>query len=218
MTLPHRIAVRRAQCASWAPAARPALSGTSAGFTLVEILVALAVLAVLASFAWRATSALVDGEARLAAEAKRWQSVDALFARIEGDAAAAIPRPVRVPGGREAAWIGTIDANGQSGFAFTRAGSEAEGPAALPARIAWRLAGSVVEVAYWPHLDRDAGATPARYAVLDGVARMAVRYADDDGAWSDRWAPQDGRMLPRAIAVALTLADGNRVERVMVLR
>lgn len=189
-----------------------------AGFTLIEILVALAVLAVLAGFAWKATSALVDGEARLTAEAKRWQAIDALFARIDGDVAAAIPRPVRVPGGREAAWLGTIDGNGQSSFEFTRGGAEETGAGAAPARIGWRVAGSTIEVAYWPHLDRGAGAAPARYAVVDGVTRMEVRYADDEGTWVDRWTPEDPRSLPRAIAVALTLAEGGRVERVMVLQ
>ena len=97
------------------------------GFTLVEILVALAVLAVLATFAWRATASLVDGEARLTGEAKRWQALDALFARIEGDVAAALPRAVRVPGGREGAWLGTVDADGQSTFAFTRSDGGGEG-------------------------------------------------------------------------------------------
>ena len=48
------------------------------GFTLIEVLVALAVLAVFATFAWRATASLVEGEARLASEARRWQTLDAM--------------------------------------------------------------------------------------------------------------------------------------------
>ena len=92
------------------------------GFTLIEVLVALAVLAALATFAWRATASLVEGEARLAAEARRWQMLDAVFSRLEADVRAAVPRPVRVPGGREPAWTGGIDASGQASFAFTRAG------------------------------------------------------------------------------------------------
>ncbi|MBE7524546.1 MAG: type II secretion system minor pseudopilin GspJ [Burkholderiales bacterium] len=185
------------------------------GFTLVEILVALAVLAVLATFAWRATASLVDGEARLTGEAKRWQALDALFARIEGDVAAALPRAVRVPGGRESAWQGTVDANGQSTFAFTRAGSD---PGAEGTRIAYRLAGDTVEIAYWPRLDRAASARPARYALVGGISRFEARYADDDGEWTDRWSPPRRNELPAAVAITLTLAEGGRIERVMVLR
>ena len=39
----------------------------ASGFTLVEVLVALVVLALFATFAWQATASLVDGEARLSA-------------------------------------------------------------------------------------------------------------------------------------------------------
>src|SRR5688500_3706970 len=43
------------------------------GFTLIEILVALAILALTAVLAWQATAALVDGEVRLSGEATRWR-------------------------------------------------------------------------------------------------------------------------------------------------
>jgi len=188
------------------------------GFTLVEILAALAVLAVLATFAWRATASLVDGEARLTGEAKRWQALDALFARIEGDVAAALPRAVRVPGGRESAWLGAVGPDGQSMFTFTRAGGDPGTPGAEGTRIAYRLAGDTVEIVYWPHLDRAASARPARYALVGGVSRLEVRYADDDGEWTDRWPPPRRDGLPAAVAIALTLAEGGRIERVMVLR
>lgn len=198
--------------------AQRAQRASDSGFTLVEILVALAILALLATFAWRATASLVEGEAQLAGESRRWQTLDALFARIEGDVGAAVPRAVRVPGGREPAWTGTIGADGQSSFAFTRAGGDPAEPGAEGTRIGYRLAGGAVEIAYWPHLDRAAGADPARYALADGIVRMEVRYADDDGEWTDRWPPERKDGLPAAIAIALTLAEGGRIERVMVLR
>lgn len=188
------------------------------GFTLIEVLVALAVLAALATFAWRATASLVEGEARLASEARRWQALDALFARLEADVRAAVPRPVRVPGGHEGAWIGGPDAKGQSAFAFTRAGGEPGEPGAEGVRLAYRVSGERVELLYWPTLDRGPGAEPTAYTLVEGVARLDLRYADDEGAWSERWPPQGREGLPRAIVVGLTLADGARLERFVVLR
>lgn len=188
------------------------------GFTLIEVLVALAVLAVFATFAWRATASLVEGEARLASEARRWQTLDAMYARIEADVRAAVPRAVRVPGGREYAWAGGVDANGQSAFAFTRAGGDPAEPGAEGVRLTYRLNGGTAEIVYWPRLDRGAGGEPVAYAIADGIARLDVRYADDDGEWTDRWPPDRREGLPRALVVAVTLADGARLERFIVLR
>ncbi len=49
-------------------------------FTLVEALAALAIFGVIAVLAYRATSALSDGEARLSAEAQRWRFAFATLA------------------------------------------------------------------------------------------------------------------------------------------
>ncbi|CAG0987077.1 Type II secretion system protein J [Burkholderiales bacterium] len=189
-----------------------------AGFTLVEVLVALAVLAVFATFAWRATASLVDGEARLASESRRWQELDAMFARIEADVRAAVPRAVRVAERRERAWVGTVGTDGQSAFAFTRAGGTPPDAGTEGVRLAYRMRGDSVEILYWPALDRAAGVEPAAWALAGGIARLDVRYADDDGGWTDRWPPDRRDALPRALVVGVTLADGARLERFIVLR
>jgi general secretion pathway protein J len=182
------------------------------GFTLVEVLVALAVLAVFATFAWQATASLVDGEARLSAEARRWQRLDAVFARLDADVRAAVPRPIRVAQRREPAFVGTPDA-----FVFTRAG-DASAEAAEGVRIAYRQRGDTLEIAYWPRLDRVAGVEPTAYPLASNIARFELRYVDDDGATFERWPPREGVGLPRALAIGVTLADGLRVDRLVVLR
>jgi len=188
------------------------------GFTLVEVLVALAILAVFATFAWRATGSLVEGEAHLALEAQRWQRLDALFARLEGDLRAAVPRSIRAPQGREPAFAGAGAGDGAAAFAFTRAGGAAGEPGAEGVRLGYRLSGDTLEIVYWPRLDRSAGTQPTAYPLAGGIARFDVRYADDDGAWSERWPPDRRDELPRALAVTLTLADGARLERLIALR
>lgn len=194
------------------------IRGPARGFTLVEVLVALAVMAVFATFAWRATASLVEGESRLGSEARRWQALDAMFARLEADVGGAVPREVRVPGGREPAWLGASGPDGRSWFAFTRAGAEPGEPGAEGLRIGYRMRGDIVEIAYWPVLDRGPGVEPAAYPLADGIAGLEVRYADEDGAWSGRWPTDRHGGLPRAIRVAVTLADGARLERLIVLR
>src|SRR5205807_9023813 len=53
------------------------------GFTLLEVLIAVAIVAVIALLGYRALAALSDAETRLAAEATRWRTLDLFFARLE---------------------------------------------------------------------------------------------------------------------------------------
>ena len=55
------------------------------GFTLLEVLIAIAIVALISVLGYRALAALSDSETKLAAEATRWRTLDLFFARLEGD-------------------------------------------------------------------------------------------------------------------------------------
>jgi general secretion pathway protein J len=190
------------------------------GFTLVEVLAALAIFGVLAVLAYRATATLTDGEARLAQEAARWRTLEALFTRFEADIRQAIPRRVRAGAGTEPAWLALpTDPAGNSALVFTRSGTEVhDEPNAAGRRIGYRLRGQTVEIAYWPHLDNVTGAMPAVYALADGIVSFRVEYLTNAGAWRDRWPLLGEPDIPRALRVTLTLAGGEAIERWFVLR
>jgi general secretion pathway protein J len=190
------------------------------GFTLVEVLAALAIFGVLAVLAYRATATLTDGEARLSGEAARWRTLEALFTRFEADIRQAIPRRVRTGNGTEPAWLALpIDAAGNSALVFTRSGTEFyDEPSAAGQRIGYRLRGQTLEIAYWPHLDNVAAATPAVYALAEEISSFHVAYLTNGGAWRDRWPLLGEPDIPRALRVTLTLTGGEAIERWFVLR
>lgn len=188
------------------------------GFTLVEALVALAILALFAAFAWRATAALADGESRLAGESARWEAIAAAVARLEADMRAAVPRPVRTPAGREAAWRSASEGGGNASLAFTRAGIDPSDPLAAGARVGYRVRDGALELLYWATLDRVDDAPAAVYRLVDGVARLTFRHQGATGDWVDEWPPAGRDELPRAVVVRIALADGGEIERWVVLR
>jgi general secretion pathway protein J len=189
------------------------------GFTLIELLIALAIMALLALLGYRALASLADSEARLSAEAQRWRTLDATFARIEADVRQAVPRAVRSGSGIEPAWVGVHDSAGDGELRFSRAGPEffAE-PASAGQRIAYRFRDGRVEVLYWPHFDQPAAVAPSVYALVDGVARFRLAYLDEQDAWRDRWPSLGDTPLPRALRVELVLASGETIERLLALR
>src|SRR5258708_25170206 len=99
-------------------------TGLRTGFTLLEVLIAVAIVALISVLGYRALAALSDSETRLAAEATRWRTLDLFFARLEGDLRQAMPRPARLSEAREAAWAGASDAAGNGVLVFSRAGPE----------------------------------------------------------------------------------------------
>jgi general secretion pathway protein J len=188
-------------------------------FTLLELLVALAILAMLSVLGYRAISALTDSELRLSAETTRWRSLDQLFMRLEADVREALPRTSRAGDTVEPAWLGNIDGNGNAQLRFSRAGPEFNVEAGSAGqRLGYRLQDGAIEVLYWPYLDVPNATVPQAYALVDGVARFQIDYLDRNSAWQRVW-PQAGEAeLPRAIRVTLTLVGGATVERWMVLR
>ena len=192
----------------------------SSGFTLVEVLLALAIFCVITILAYRATASLTEGEARLSAEARRWRTLEALFTRFEADIRQAVPRASRAGPRIEPAWLALpADGAGNAALVFTRAGAEfADDPGIAGQRIGYRLRGRAVEIAYWPQLDNAADIQPAVYTLVDGVTGFRIAYLGVAGAWRDSWPVQGESALPRAVRVELALATGETIERWFALR
>jgi general secretion pathway protein J len=191
----------------------------AAGFTLIEILIALAILGLIAVLGYRAVSSLTESEARLAVESERWRGLDALFARLESDMRLALPRDIRTGAATEPAWLAQTDDAGNAQLRIARAGPEfLLEPGSAGQRIGYRLRDDVVEVLYWPHLDQPAGVAPTAYALAGGIARFEIAYLDARGGWHDRWPLLGEAALPRAARIGLTLDDGSTVERWVALR
>ena len=192
---------------------------TRSGFTLIELLIALAILAVVSTLSYRAVASLTDSEAKLAAEGVYWRNLDAFFARLEADARAAVPHDARTGARSEAAWIGSVSDGGDAELRFSRAGPEfTVEPGSGGQRIGYRLRDGAIQVLYWPYLDQPATVAPQPYALVGGITRFRVGYLDAKGAWRDRWPTVGEPAIPRALKVALTLGDGQVIERWLALR
>jgi general secretion pathway protein J len=193
------------------------------GFTLLEVLIAIAIVAVIALLGYRALAALSDAETHLAAEAARWRTLDLFFARLEGDMRQAVPRSARSGSTREAPWI-SLAANpgatgGSSALAFSRAGPEFNfEPGSAGQRLGYRLLNGNVEVMYWSSYDRPPDAQVTSYVLLTDIAQFRLTYLTRDDAWVDNWPVVGDTDLPRAVRVQLTLSSGEAIERWLALR
>jgi len=190
-----------------------------AGFTLLELLIAISILALLSVLGYRALSALTDSEVRLTEEATRWRTLDQLFTRLESDMRMAQPRAIRAPNGSEPAWLGTTDPSGNADVRFSRAGTEfSVEPDSAGQRLAYRFRNGTVEVVYSPYLDIGPATPSTAYVLADGITSFHVSYLDPAGEWRDSWPIRSDTPLPRAVRVQLGLAAGEIIERWLTLR
>ena len=189
------------------------------GFTLVEALVAVAILGLVALLAWRATAAIADSEARLAVESTRWQTLDASMTRLEADLRAAIPRRARRGNGVEPAWVlERQDASGNATLVFTRAGPDAfNEPGVGGQRIGYRFRDGRVEALYWPQIDNPASTEPVAFALIDGIAAFRI-VALAGPAVADRWPVTGSADLPDGVRIEMTFVDGSTIERWFALQ
>ena len=189
------------------------------GFTLVELLVALAIFALLTAFAYRGLTAMLESREALQQESRKWRDLAVFVGRIERDLGAVLDRAATGASGTTLAPVSSSleTAASREGLAITRSGSPLQQNAlAAPQRIAYRLAGDRVERLTWASVDAAPRDEPGAVTVLAGVAGVAFRFLDPSGEWRTQWGlPGASQPMPAAVEVTLRLASGERIVRVV---
>lgn len=172
------------------------------GFTLVEVMVALAVLAVAATLGHQALRFLTGTEARLEPLRQRFTALETAFAVIDRDLLQLADRPIRDESGQSKPAL--VFGGGERGLvSFTRSGRDnpMSDPRSDLVRIDYRLDGERLLRDAWPTLDRVPGTAPVTLELLDGVRSARIRLRDDRGQWHEQ-APLPPSNPPEASAPA----------------
>lgn len=178
--------------------ARPPRRDPSAGVTLVEMLVALALMAIIGVAGFAVLEQVLRAQERTADRLARLGQMQRAMHLITLDFATALP--------------GSLTMGDDAGsLAIAR-----QGVAVL--QVDYRLDGGTL----WRAVSEPDGQPLARQALLPDVAAGGWRFLSGT-QWSDRWPP-DGAPArlgtapnPRAVELRLTLADGRALRRVALL-
>jgi len=195
------------------------------GFTLLELLVALAVFAIMAAAAYSSLHSILFTEAAVKTETQRLAKLQMAFFLLERDIAQAVPRGIRDEYGETQPPLQTGRLLGDL-LIFTRAGWD--NPLGQPRsglqRLAYRFEQGQLFRLSWDSLDRGGASKPQASLLLDGVQDVRMRFLNDQDKWDKEWPPKEEDpeaeqkpKLPRAVEVTVVLNDWGEITRLFSL-
>lgn len=183
----------------------------SPGFTLLELLVALAIFGVLALLAYGGLSGMLNTRALTDEKADALRDLQLAYRTLERDIDDWVPRDIRDEFGQSRPALSSGDRAGIS-LELTRGGwrNPAEQPRSTLQRVAYGIRDKELLRSTWLSLDRAPDATPQEQTLLSGVTEMRLRFLDISNVWQGGWPPAGtgtaGTAVnppPRAIEVVL---------------
>jgi general secretion pathway protein J len=192
-------------------------------FTLIEVLVSLAIFAILATLAYGALSQTLASAEMLNGRMDRLQAIQRTMRLLSEDLQQLSPRPIRDELGDG---IGpALDTDFQSGFALELTHGGWSNPIVLPRgtlqRSAYRIEEDELIRYHWMVLDRTLANEPVSVTLLDGVESILFRFLQTNGDWTEQWPPNNRpgvlgiRLRPRAVEIILTLVDEGELSRLI---
>lgn len=178
------------------------------GFTLLELLVALGIFAVVSVIAYTGLIQAIKARERLTAEEQFWRPLFLTFWRLQDDLSQARPRSVRDNDGAPIPALRGQPFDPRAlaapSLEFTRGGLLRTTPEAGDLqRVGYRLADGVLYRLTWSQLDRATQSEPVASPLLSNVEEFAVRLLDARGQWMDEWPPREPSGLLSNAALSL---------------
>ncbi len=202
---------------------------TQQGFTLLELLIASIIFAIMAIMAYGGLANVMDNSKASERALKRLQQIQQSISVISRDFTQLVPRAIRDEYGntKPALIAGT---NIDNLVEFTRGGRV--NPAKLLRstllRVAYQFDDEKLVRLQWPQLDRAPGITPKKTMLIDNVDEVTLRFLDQNGKWSEQWPPLNsasstggnnagntGKLY--AIEIILKLNDWGEIRRLYAL-
>ena len=191
------------------------------GFTLLELLVSLALFSVIYLVAYGTLSTILSGSQALNTEQERWQQLDIVFTLIQEDLGFATDRKIRDTSGYAIPALRgqptDLRAESLPALEFSRAGIRvlSTDRETGERRVAYRLKDGALYREMWPTLDRKYDAKPVDDRLLNEVNEFDVRFLNREGEWLVSWPDErhQEEILPVAIDVTVTTRDSGEINR-----
>jgi general secretion pathway protein J len=198
------------------------------GFTLMEVLIAVAITAVIGLGVWQVLDGVVTSRDRVDERAAAFDELQRTMLLLERDLTQVVNRPARdLYGDFQPALTSR-----EEGFALMLTRQGWRNPLGLRRsslqRVAWEYTGSELRRRYWPTVDQGQEDNGQDILLLNDVQAFQVEFLDQDSTWQEQWPPDSEladtlpgerpeTSLPRAIRITLEHGLFGEIERLFPL-
>ncbi len=191
------------------------------GFTLIEVLVAIAIFASLSVGAYQVLNQVQRSNELSQQRSTRLNQINRAIVLMDADFRQIAARQFRTEGGEPSSqfliWQDELLGSEQKAIVFTRLGwhnPQQQFPRGEITKVAYRLKDDALERVWWRYPDTPIAQEGIVTPVLEQVDSWSMRFYFE-GKWSDTW--EQNMVLPNAIAVKLTLKDYGEIERIYLV-
>ena len=193
------------------------------GFTLIEVLVAMAIFGILAALASLSLGQALSNSDMLNERMDRLQSIQRTMSFLSNELLQTAPRPVRVDLGLPAEPALQSTLGSEFALQITHGGwpNSAGVPRSTLQRTAYRIEDRELVRYHWNVLDRTVNNLPVATILMEDIDSLSFRFLQANGEWSDQWPPinaqvtSDTSMRPRAVAIVLELPIEGELTRIV---
>lgn len=191
------------------------------GFTLLELVVAMAIFAIMAAIAYSGLNNVLLARAQTDEHARQLHQLQGAMTWLSRDIEQIVDRGVRSEYGE---MMPPVIGNDFEGYLLELTHGGWRNPANQPRshlqRVAYAVRDEQLVRIYWRVLDRAEDSKTYENVLLDGVKGMEVRYLGQDGDWHTSWpdklpgaAAGTQPTLPRAIEVNVDTKQFGKITR-----
>ena len=177
------------------------------GFTLLELLIASIIFALMAVMAYGGLANVLDSSEISKSALLRLKQLQQTVSILDRDFTQIMRRPIRDEYGNEQAAL-TTGNNVDNLIELTR-GGQSSPPALLRSslvRVAYRFDEDKLIRLRWPQLDRSPNMEAKQSVLIDKLEDVSIRFLNQNNEWQQQWPP-----LNAPSAEPITDAEGNPV-------